>query len=169
MSSASSKIRTFRLKTRNSLTPPLRRRPSPSRGRGEDTLPSPAAGRGAGGEGSLALNREKYAMMLHTATGSLTPTPPFDFDKSLDFLGFFAPMEGEQTLAARALAKAVLIHGQIVVFEIAMSGSIEQPQLDYTLHSDRPISDTTRSRRGSDRFLSEPARRPTAILCDRPR
>jgi DNA-3-methyladenine glycosylase II len=77
--------------------------------------------------------------------GALTPTPPFDFDKSLDFLGFFAPMEGEQTLAARALAKAVLIHGQIVVFEIAMSRSIEQPQLDYTLHSDQPISDTTRA------------------------
>ena len=78
-------------------------------------------------------------MTLYTATGSLVPTPPFDFDKSLDFLGFFAPMEGEQTLAARTLAKAVLIHGQIIVFEIAVSGSIEQPHLDYTLHSDRRI------------------------------
>ena len=56
-------------------------------------------------------------MALYSAQGTLTPTPPFDFEKSLDFLGFFAPMEGEQTLAARALAKAVLIHGQIVVFE----------------------------------------------------
>jgi DNA-3-methyladenine glycosylase II len=84
-------------------------------------------------------------MTLHAVTGTLTPTPPFDFDKSLDFLGFFAPMEGEQVLAARALAKAVVVHGQIVVFEIAVSGSVEQPHLDYTLHSDQPISDITRA------------------------
>ena len=69
-------------------------------------------------------------MTLSIVTGTLTPTSPFDFDKSLDFLGFFAPTEGEQVLAERALAKAVLIHGQIVVFELAVSGSIEQPQLD---------------------------------------
>jgi DNA-3-methyladenine glycosylase II len=54
-------------------------------------------------------------------------------------------MEGEQTLAARALAKAVLIHGQIVVFEITVSGSVEQPCLDYTLHSDQPIGDIVRA------------------------
>ncbi|MEP7188646.1 MAG: DNA-3-methyladenine glycosylase 2 family protein [Roseiflexaceae bacterium] len=83
-------------------------------------------------------------MTLHTTTGSLAPAPPFDFDKSLDFLGFFAPMEGEQTLTARALAKAVLLDEQIVVFEIAVSGSIEQPRLAYTLHSDQPINDATR-------------------------
>jgi DNA-3-methyladenine glycosylase II len=88
--------------------------------------------------------RIKPTMKSHSTHGTLAPTPPFDFDKSLDFLGFFAPMEGEQTLAERALAKAVLIHGQIVVFEIAVSGSIEQPRLDYTLHSDRPIGDAIR-------------------------
>lgn len=84
-------------------------------------------------------------MTLHTTQGALIPTPPFDFDKSLDFLGFFAPMEGEQVLAARALAKAVMIYGQIVVFDAAASGSVEQPRLDYTLHSDQPISDATRA------------------------
>ncbi len=88
---------------------------------------------------SYYSNREKYALTLHTTIGSLAPAPPFDFDKSLDFLGFFAPMGGEQTLAARAFAKAVLLHEQIVVFEIAVSGSIEQPRLAYTLHSDQPI------------------------------
>ena len=84
-------------------------------------------------------------MTLHTTTGSLAPAPPFDFDKSLDFLGFFAPTEGEQVLAERALAKAVLIHGQIVVFEIAVSGSTEQPRLDYALHSDQQFGDTMRA------------------------
>ena len=50
--------------------------------------------------------------MPHALIGQLFPTPPFDFDKSLDFLGFFAPMEGEQSLAGRALTKAVLIDGR---------------------------------------------------------
>ncbi len=84
-------------------------------------------------------------MTPYSAQGTLAPAAPFDFDKSLDFLGFFAPMEGEQVLAARALAKAVLLGGQIVVFELAVSGSIEQPRLDYTLHSDQPIDDATRA------------------------
>jgi len=83
--------------------------------------------------------------MTHYSThGTLAPIAPFDFDKSLDFLGFFAPMEGEQTLAERSLAKAVLIRDQIVVFEIAVSGSVEQPRLDYTLHSDQPIDEAIR-------------------------
>jgi DNA-3-methyladenine glycosylase II len=84
-------------------------------------------------------------MTPHSTHGTLTPTPPFDFDKSLDFLGFFAPMEGEQVLAARALAKAVVIHGQIVVFEVGVSGSAEQPHLSYTLQSDQPIHDAMRA------------------------
>jgi DNA-3-methyladenine glycosylase II len=84
-------------------------------------------------------------MTRYFTHGTLTPIPPFDFDKTLDFLGFFAPMEGEQVLAARALTKAVLIHGQIVVFEIAAPDSIERPRLDYTLHSDQPIGDATRA------------------------
>jgi DNA-3-methyladenine glycosylase II len=95
-------------------------------------------------------------MALYATTGTLTPTPPFDFEKSLDFLGFFAPMEGEQALAGRALSKAVLLEGQIVVFQVAASGSVEAPRLDYTLRSDRPIGDATR-RAAEDRiafFLS---------------
>lgn len=83
--------------------------------------------------------------MPHALTGQLFPTPPFDFDKSLDFLGFFAPMEGEQSLAGRALAKAVLIGGQVVVFQVAASGDAAAPRLGYTLHSDRPIDDRARA------------------------
>ena len=46
--------------------------------------------------------------MPHALTGQLFPTPPFDFDKSLDFLGFFAPMEGEQSIAGRTLQVFIL-------------------------------------------------------------
>src|SRR3712207_43217 len=65
-------------------------------------------------------------------------------------------MEGEQRLAARALAKAVLLGGQAVVFEVAAAGSVEQPRLVYTLYSDQPIGESVR-RAAEDRiafFLS---------------
>src|SRR5689334_6513090 len=90
-------------------------------------------------------------MTTYSATGTLTPNPPFDFDKSLGFLGSFAPSEGEHALSARNLAKAVLINGQMVVFQIGASGSAEARRLDYTLHSDRPIGETTR-RAAEDRI-----------------
>jgi DNA-3-methyladenine glycosylase II len=93
---------------------------------------------------------------LYTETEYLTPTPPFDFAKSLDFLGSFAPMQGEQTLAASTLTKAVSVEGQIVAFQLTSVGSIEEPKLEYTLFSDQPMSDSVK-RRAIDRlsfFLS---------------
>lgn len=78
---------------------------------------------------------------LHTATGELRPTPPFDFSKSLDFLEGFGPMEGQQALTERSLAKAVSVSGQTVVFEITSSGDVDAPRLEYTLFSDSPIDE----------------------------
>jgi DNA-3-methyladenine glycosylase II len=83
--------------------------------------------------------------MTHTISGTLAAQPPFDFGRSLDFLAGFAPTEGEQSLAGRALAKAVLIDGQVVLFQVAPAGGAEQPVLHYTLRSDRPIDGTTRA------------------------
>jgi DNA-3-methyladenine glycosylase II len=82
--------------------------------------------------------------MTHTIAGTLPAKPPFDFDKTLDFLRIFAPMEGEQTLGKRALTKAVLVGDQIVIFQIAPGGTAE-PGLSYTLFSDVPIGADTRS------------------------
>jgi DNA-3-methyladenine glycosylase II len=95
-------------------------------------------------------------MTWYTATGHLTPTPPFDFAKSLQFLGTFRPIAGEQSLVGDALAKAVLIDGQTIVFRVTSSGEVEAPRLDYTLISDRPIGADT-ARAAADRvafFLS---------------
>jgi DNA-3-methyladenine glycosylase II len=94
--------------------------------------------------------------MLYTETGRLTPTPPFDFARSLKFLGAFQPTAGEQSLAERALAKAVLIDGQTIVFRVTSSGEVEAPRLDYTLFSDQPIG-ADAARAAADRvafFLS---------------
>jgi DNA-3-methyladenine glycosylase II len=70
---------------------------------------------------------------------TLHPTPPFDFNKTLDFLEGFSPTRGEQSLAARVLTKAILVAGQVVVFQVKSSGAVEAPRLEGTLHSARPL------------------------------
>jgi DNA-3-methyladenine glycosylase II len=94
--------------------------------------------------------------MLYSTTGYLIATPPFDFARSLEFLGAFQPIAGEQALNEGTLTKAVLVDGQTIVFRVVSSGDIEAPQLDYTIFSDQPISMAT-ARAAADRigfFLS---------------
>jgi DNA-3-methyladenine glycosylase II len=56
----------------------------------------------------------------------------------------------------RALTKAVFVGGQVIVFQVEHTGSVEQPQLAYTLHAERAIHAATQ-RAAEDRiafFLS---------------
>jgi len=78
---------------------------------------------------------------MYTETGTLKPTPPFDFDQSLNFLGTFMPTRQEQTISLRILTKAISIDGQPVVFQVNSTGMIENPQLEYILFSAEPISE----------------------------
>jgi DNA-3-methyladenine glycosylase II len=78
--------------------------------------------------------------MLHTNNGTLQPQAPFNFDCSLAFLGEFPAMHGEQQVADRALAKAVSIDGQAVVFSVRSTGTVEAPQMAFTLYAAQPIS-----------------------------
>jgi DNA-3-methyladenine glycosylase II len=71
---------------------------------------------------------------------TLYPTPPFDFNKSLDFLHGFAPTRDEQSLAARTLTKAIMVAGQVVVFEVVSTGTVDAPRLDVTLHTAQPLT-----------------------------
>jgi DNA-3-methyladenine glycosylase II len=82
---------------------------------------------------------DKPATQLHTVTGSLSPTPPFDFARSLDFLDGFSPTRAEQSLAAGTLTKAILVAGQAVVFQVRSSGAVEAPRLEYRLCSQQPL------------------------------
>jgi DNA-3-methyladenine glycosylase II len=77
---------------------------------------------------------------MYTETGTLKPTPPFDFDKSLNFLGVFMPTKQEQTVSSHILTKAISIDGQTIVFQLASIGTTENPQLEYTLFAAEPIS-----------------------------
>jgi DNA-3-methyladenine glycosylase II len=77
---------------------------------------------------------------MYQKTGTLTPTPPFDFSKSLQFLGIFGPTKTEQTVSTHSLTKAISIDGQTVVFQLTSIGTTEKPGLEYSLFSAKPFS-----------------------------
>jgi len=82
---------------------------------------------------------------MNQEIGTLTPIPPFDFDKSLLFLGIFGPTKNEQRVSSHSLTKAISVDGQTVVFQLTSEGTIEEPLLEYTLFSAQPITETTRT------------------------
>lgn len=71
--------------------------------------------------------------------GLLNPKPPFDFSKSLDFLGEFPPMREDLAIEEQTLTRAVSYGGQAIVFRIRSTGLIKNPRLKYTLFSERPL------------------------------
>jgi DNA-3-methyladenine glycosylase II len=79
-------------------------------------------------------------MVLYSEEGSLRPTPPFDFAKSLDFLGKFPPMREDQTVGEDSMIKAVRVGGRAIVFQLKPTGTIKMPGLKYTLFADHPFS-----------------------------
>src|SRR5579883_1977823 len=81
---------------------------------------------------------------MFVETGQIIPVAPFDFTRSQRFLGSFAPMEGEQTTTGQSLTKALFAAGQLVLVQLTSTGTIEQPRLDYTLHSEKAISKTVK-------------------------
>lgn len=80
-----------------------------------------------------------YTEALYTETGTLSATPPFDFALSLQFVSDFTPMVGEQEVTATSLTKAIMLAGECIAFRVEDSGSLEQPEVRYTLFSQKPL------------------------------
>lgn len=76
---------------------------------------------------------------LFTETGVLGATAPFDFEKSLTFIGDFLPTHGEQTMIDGVFTKAILINGYTVAFRLTSRGTIDAPQIGYTLFSKQTL------------------------------
>ena len=91
----------------------------------------------------MLICKVKVERIMYTVTGTLNPTSPFDFDKSLNFLGVFMSTKQEQTISSHALTKAISIDGQTIVFQLISIGTTENPQLEYTLFSAEPITEET--------------------------
>ncbi len=77
---------------------------------------------------------------MYTTTGVLNPTPPFDFVKTLAFLEGFMPTKDEQAIVQHSLTKAIIVEGWPVAFRLSSIGTIEKPQLAYTLFTKEPIT-----------------------------
>ena len=82
---------------------------------------------------------------MHTAAGDLDGkvVEPFDFQQSLNFLGGFGPMSGEQQFERGAITKAIMIEGQTVVFRVGETeegGVRGKSRLRYELFSEGPLS-----------------------------
>lgn len=75
-------------------------------------------------------------MTLQHLIGRLASVQPFDFAKSLAFIGAFPPARGEQTQDDLTLTKGVMIAGQPVVFRLKGAGST----LNYEAWSPEPIT-----------------------------
>ncbi|HLX39973.1 MAG TPA: hypothetical protein VKR42_05545 [Ktedonobacteraceae bacterium] len=76
---------------------------------------------------------------LYTETGILAATAPFDFEKSLTFIGEFLPTNGEQTMVDGVFTKAILINGYAVAFRLTNRGTIDAPMVGYTLYSKQQL------------------------------
>ncbi len=82
---------------------------------------------------------------MYTDTGYITPTAPYDFTKSLNFLGFFPATQDEQAVTEQALTKAVYVDGQLLAFRVDSTGTIDKPWLAYTLFSEQAIDETIKN------------------------
>jgi DNA-3-methyladenine glycosylase II len=80
-------------------------------------------------------------LTLTTIEGTLIPCAPFDFHKTLHFVGDFTPTEGEQTVTANTITKAITLNGRAVAFQVRNVGSVEKPRVEYTLFTEHPLSD----------------------------
>lgn len=77
---------------------------------------------------------------MHQSQATLNPTPPFDFARSLAFIGGFPLTRGEPGIAGDTLARAVMIESRPLVFRVVSTGTVEAPRLDCALFADAPIT-----------------------------
>ena len=82
-------------------------------------------------------------LRLYSFKVKLTPSPPFDFSKSLEFLLDFMPTKKEQEVANKSLTKAVEIKGYAIAFRIIDEGTVQKPALSFTAYSESEFNKET--------------------------
>lgn len=73
--------------------------------------------------------------------GTIRPVAPFDFDQALDFIVTFPPMHGEQVVSEKSLTRAAWASQTPVAFRLSATGTVEEPELRYELHTDEDLSE----------------------------
>ena len=76
---------------------------------------------------------------MHLYTGHLTPTAPFDFAQTLEALKTFSPLQDECHISDQTLSITINVGEQAIVVRMESQGTIETPDLAYTLYSTQPL------------------------------
>ncbi len=80
---------------------------------------------------------------MYTISGTLETAAPFNLYRSARFLEMFRPMRDEQKITDRSIEKAIMIHGQIILFKIKQKGTQDNDAVEYELISperlDKPV------------------------------
>lgn len=83
---------------------------------------------------------------MDSTAGTLTPVAPFDFEKTLTFLGGFYASMNDQVVESNALTRAIALNGRAIVFRLSSRGTVDEPLLDYTLYSARKLDAATQAK-----------------------
>jgi DNA-3-methyladenine glycosylase II len=78
-----------------------------------------------------------------TATASLAPVPPFDFELSLRFAEGFGPASGEHVVDGGRLWKAFRVEGTTVATRTESNGGVDRPGLTVTIEAAGELDDAT--------------------------
>ncbi|MGD0643315.1 MAG: hypothetical protein ABSA75_00225 [Candidatus Bathyarchaeia archaeon] len=96
---------------------------------------------------------------MHNVSGTLEIVPPFNLYRSARFLELFRPMKDEQVVIDGKIEKAIMIHGQTILFKISQNGTNENDPVEYTLISPellaKPVCESVIERISSFLSLNE--------------
>lgn len=84
-------------------------------------------------------------MELFNIQGEISPKPPFDFSKTLNFTRMFLPAQDEQDITDLTFTKSIYHSGETIAFKLINKGTIEDPKLSYNLFSLHEINKKTES------------------------
>lgn len=73
-------------------------------------------------------------------TFEMQPVAPFDFARSLKFLGEFMASRGEQRFDQMTITKAIRIDGVTAIFRVKSTGTVDAPCLSVDVYAEQPLS-----------------------------
>ena len=76
---------------------------------------------------------------MNKVSGTLEVAAPFNLYRSARFLEMFRPMKDEQQVADSNIEKAIMVHGQTILFKIKQDGKLDDDPVRYELMSPEPL------------------------------
>ena len=81
---------------------------------------------------------------MHKVSGTLEVTPPFNLSLSARFLENFTPTAGEQEIIDGTITRALMIRGQVILFNVRQPSADDNGPVKYDLMSMMPLAKPVR-------------------------